>query len=149
ILGIAQQLLTLPADSETSEQALYLAGLAHALAGDSLRAHEQFEQIRRRFSGSPVGIAASIAEGDLLRSQGGFEGALTAYQRSLDALEDTRTYQNRLLPLGEVRQRLLAAHADFLAQRQYEMACNLVEEMHPLFSRTRQLELRAATLSEW
>jgi tetratricopeptide (TPR) repeat protein len=149
VLGIAQQLLKLPTDSNTSEQALYLAGLAHVLAGDSLKAHEQFEQIRRRFSGSPVGIAASIAEGDLLRSQGSFEPAFTAYQRSLDALEDTRAYQNRLLPLGELRQRLLAAHADFLARHQYEIARDMIEEFFPLVSRNRQLELRAVTLSEW
>jgi tetratricopeptide (TPR) repeat protein len=149
ILGIAQQLVKLPADSDTTEQALYLAGLAHVLAGDSLRAHEQFEQIRKRFSGSPVGIAASIAEGDLLRSQRNFEAAFTAYRRSLDALEDTRGYQNRLLPLGEVRQRMLAAHADFLAQHQFELARKILEQFHPLISRNRQLELQATTLSEW
>ena len=149
ILGIAQQLEQLPANSDTTEQALYLAGLAHIMAGDTPRALEQFEQIRRRFSDSPVGIAASIAEGDLLRSHGSYPAALTSYHRSLDALEEPQSYYNRLLPLGEVRQRLLAAHADFLAKRQYELAHKLVEGFHPLLSRTRQLELRAATLREW
>src|SRR5690606_1279348 len=117
--------------------------------GDTHKAYEQFEQIRRRFSGSPVGIAASIAEGDLLRSHGNHEAALTSYQRSLDALEEPRLYQNRLLPLGEVRQRLLAAHADFIAKREFEFARKLVDLFYPLLSRTRQLELRAATLRDW
>ncbi len=149
ILRITKQLESLPADSETTEQALYLSGLAHIMAGDTPRAYEQFEQIRRRFSGSPVGIAASIAEGDLLRTHGNPSAALTAYHRSLDALEEPRSYQNRLLPLGEVRQRLLAAHADFVAKREFESARKLVDLFYPLLSRTRQLELRATTLRDW
>lgn len=149
ILAIVEKLEAFPGGDETAEQALYLTGQAHVLVGDTKSAIEQFEHIRRRFSSSPVGIAASIAEGELLREREDYVDALTPYRRALTALEDPRTYQNRLLPLGELRQRILAAHADFLAKDQHEVALKLIELSSPILSRNRQLELRAATLSDW
>ncbi len=103
-----------PAD-EAAEEAMYLTGVAQGLLGKTNNAIRQYERVRKLFASTPAGIAASVAEGDLYREKRRDDAqALTAYRRSLSALDSPQAYRNRFLPLNELRQRMLAAHADFL-----------------------------------
>ena len=135
---------------QAAEEAMYLTGVARGLLGQTDMAIDQFERVRKLFSASPAGIAASVAEGDLYRTRKRDDAqALTAYRRSLTALDSPSAYRNEFLPLNELRQRMLAAHADFLARDEYAAASTLVEQLDTLLGKTRQIELRAATLSDW
>ena len=138
-----------PAD-EDAEQAMYLTGMAYGLEGQTNRAIRQFERVRKMFSSSPAGIAASVAEGDLYRQQKrDDEQALTAYRRCLSVLDSPNAYRNEYLPLNQLRLRMLTAHADFLSRDQYESAMILVEQLGHLLGKTRQIELRAETFDQW
>ncbi|MGI9457892.1 MAG: tetratricopeptide repeat protein, partial [Aeoliella sp.] len=150
IAAVVQRLQSIPVSDDASEEATYLIGDAYAISGDTIAAIRQFERARKQFSSSPIGIAASIAEGDLYRTKKqDYNQALVAYLRALLALEEPRAYRNRILPLSELKQRILAAHADFVSTDEFGSAIGLVDHLAPLLGRTRQLELRAATLSDW
>ncbi|MDA8745544.1 tetratricopeptide repeat protein [Rubripirellula amarantea] len=138
-----------PAD-ETAEEAMYLTGVAYNLTGSTNDAIRQFERVRKLFSSSPAGIAASVAEGDLYREKKRDDAqALTAYRRSLSTLDTPSSYRNPFLPLNELRQRMLAAHADFLSRDQYTAATTLVEQLGTLLGKTKQIELQAVTRATW
>lgn len=138
-----------PADPSAAE-AMYLAGVAYGLIGDTNHAIRQFERVRKLFTASSAGIAASVMEGDLYREQKrDHMQALTAYRRSLSVLDAPSAYRNQYLPLPELRQRMLAAHADFLSRDDFTAAMTLVEQLETLLGRTRQSELAAVTNSDW
>lgn len=138
-----------PADG-AAEEALYLTGEALGLTNSTNKAIRQFERVRKLFSSSPAGIAASIAEGDLYREKKRDDSqALTAYRRSLSVLDTPNAYRNKYLPLNELRQRMLAAHADFLIRDNYLAAHTLVEQLAALLGKTKQLELQSETLAQW
>jgi len=150
IASAARRLASISSSDVSSEEAMYLVGEAHALLGDTVAAVRQFERVRKQFPSSPLGIAASIAEGDLYRAKKrNYQLALAAYRRALTALEEPKAYRNRFLPLSQLKKNIVAAHAAFLGADEFELAATLVEHLSPTFSRSRQLELRAATLSEW
>ena len=145
-----KQLQAIPAASEVAEPAMFLVGEAQTLLGQTDAAINQFERVRRLYASSPVGIAASIAEGDLYRARKlDFAQALTAYRRSLSALEVPSAYRNAYLPINELRQKILQAHADFIARDEFVVAVTLVEQLENLLGRTRQIELRASTFEGW
>jgi len=145
-----QQLRDFPAANDLAPEAMLLIGEAQALLGNTDAAIDELERIRKLYSSAPAGIAASIAEGDLYRKQkGDFAQALTSYRRGLSALESTGAYRSQVLPLSELKQRLLQAHADFIASEQHQAAATLVEQLGDLLGRTKQLELRASTYTNW
>lgn len=145
-----QQLRDFPAANDLAPEAMLLVGEAQALLGNTDAALDELERIRKLYSAAPAGIAASIAEGDLYREQkGDYAQALTSYRRGLSALESPNAYRSQVLPLSELKQRLLQAHADFIASEQHQAAATLVEQLGELFGRTKQLELRAATYTDW
>ncbi|WP_425398286.1 tetratricopeptide repeat protein [Aeoliella sp.] len=138
-----------PADPY-AEEAMYLSGVAYGHIGDTNNAIRQFERVRKLFSSSPIGIAASVVEGDLYREQKRDNAqALTAYRRSLSVLDAPSAYRNQYLPLPELRQRMLAAHSDFLAHDDFPAAMTLVEQLDALLGKTKQVELLAETNAEW
>lgn len=145
-----EQLQGFPAANDLAPEAMLIVGEAHALLGHTNAAIDQFERVRKLFSSSPAGIAASIAEGDLYREQKrDFAQALTAYRRGLTALESPSAYKSHVLPLSELKQRLIEAHADFIVKEQHQAAITLVEQLADLFGRTKQLELKASTHTDW
>lgn len=138
-----------PADP-AAEEAMFLTGVAHGLSGATNRAIQQFERVRKQFSSSTAAIAASVAEGDLYRVEKKDDSqALTAYRRALSVLDTPSSYRSRYLPLGELRQRMLAAHADFLSRDKCAEAFTLVEQLESLLGKSKQLELQAETRAQW
>lgn len=138
-----------PADS-TAEEAMLLVGDAYALTGATNDAIRQFERVRKLFTSSTAGIAASVGEGDLYREFKRDDAqALTAYRRSLAMLESPTSYRNPYLPLHDFRHRMITAHADFLARDQFETALTLAEQVGTLLGKTKQTELLAETRAEW
>ncbi|MEM6797936.1 MAG: tetratricopeptide repeat protein [Planctomycetota bacterium] len=135
--------------TEISGDSQYLRGKIDELRGREGRSMERYLSIRKRFGMSSAGIAASAAEGDLLRLAGKPDASLDAYRRALDAVEETSYYQSELLPLAELRAIILAAQGGFLDNKQFGQALTLIDQMDFLFDETRQLELSAATRLRW
>lgn len=154
LLNRAEQLLVAAErldklSTETSAAAKYLAGRISQLRGQFAKAVEQFTDVRKRYGMSIAGVAASIAEGDILRDRGRGPEALEAYRRGLDAVRDITSYQSDLLPIADLRATVLAAHSGFMGMAEYELSLKLIERVELLLGDTLQLELRAETQQRW
>ncbi|TWT43173.1 tetratricopeptide repeat protein [Botrimarina hoheduenensis] len=131
-----------------SRRSEYLLGLVSELKGDEALALRQYAELRRKHGSSSPGVAAALAEGDLLRRQGD-PSALEAYRRVLDTLDEPSRYRGTVLSLEEVRQRLREAHLNYLTANQFADAQTLADRLAPPLTRSEQLALRAETLRRW
>lgn len=146
-LAKAEQLDKLSID--TSAAAQYFRGRISELRGQYAQAVEQYTEVRRRFGMSVAGVAASVAEGDLMRERRRAEEALTAYRRSLDAVRELSAYKSELLPTSDLRTTVLTAHSAFIGQGEYEVALALVGRADHLLGEALHLELQAETQQRW
>ncbi|TWT86530.1 Outer membrane protein assembly factor BamD [Pseudobythopirellula maris] len=134
---------------EITRQAEYLKGQVFQLRGEQQLALEAYASFRRNRGASAEASAAAIAEGDLLRSMGEHEDAFAAYRRVLTNIVEPKQYRSGVLPLSELRTRILAAHAAYVSENDFEHALGVADHMSPLFTTIRQLEMRAQTLEAW
>jgi tetratricopeptide (TPR) repeat protein len=132
-----------------TRQTSYHLGRALELQGQTDNAIRQFAKTRQLYRDSFEGLAAALAEADLLRGNGDFEGAIAGYRRVLESFISAADYRSVVMPLPQVRERLMAALKDFVTRQRYADALVLLEHYYPLFSRTEQLELRGDTLERW
>lgn len=150
VASAIDQLKRISPSDDAAEEAMLLVGDAYALTGATNDAIRQFERVRKLFTSSTAGVAASVGEGDLYREfKHDDTQALTAYRRSLSMLESPSSYRNAYLPLHDLRLRMITAHADFLARDQFESALTLAEQLGPLLGKTKQIELLAQTRTAW
>jgi tetratricopeptide (TPR) repeat protein len=138
-----------PASSVIARQAGYLLGRGLQRQGDAEGALAQFSRTRQLYGESYEGLAASLAEADLLREQGDLGTSLLAYRRVLESIKDIPVFRSNVLPVAEIRERLIEALKDLVNRRQFEDALKLVDEIQPPFSPAEQLELRGNTFEEW
>ena len=135
--------------SKISQQASYQMARGLALNGDTDGALKQFLRTRQLYGDSIESLAAGLGEADVLRKKGDFEAALPAYRRALDSFAAIPVYRSLLLPVGDIRERTMAALKDYLEHQQYKEALSLIEHLAPLYSRAEQLELRGDALERW
>lgn len=108
-----------------------------------------YDKVSRTDGGSPAGIAAAFAEGQMLQRDGEDEAALTAYRRALDSIPDPKAYRSGLLPLSEVRANVRTAHARFLEQERFAAAMRLTERAGRILGETERMALESDTLRRW
>jgi tetratricopeptide (TPR) repeat protein len=139
-------------DSEgglVTRQTSYHLGRGRQLQGDTDLAVKQFARTRQLYGDSLEGLAAALAEADLLRQKDQFEEAILGYRRVLENFADTTEYRSVVLPLPQLRERLMLALRDFVDRKRYADVLVLLEHFPPLFTRAEQLELRGDTLERW
>ena len=132
-----------------TRQTSYHLGRGLQLQGQSDEAVKQFARTRQLYGDTLEGLAAALAEADLLRQNGDFEGAMLGYRRVLETFADTTEYRSVVLPLPQLRERLMLALRDFVGRKRFADALVLLEYFPPLFTRAEQLELRGDTLERW
>jgi tetratricopeptide (TPR) repeat protein len=132
----------------TRESSYYL-GRGLQWQGQTDAALKQFARTRQLYDASFEGLAASLAEADLLRETGDIEGAVLAYRRVLESFAAIPIYRGQVMPLSNVRDRVMAALKDFVDRKKFAEALTLIDRFPPLFSDAEQLELRAGTLEQW
>ena len=135
--------------TRVSRQSSYYIGRCLDLQGDTAGAVKQLARTRQQFTDTLEGLAAALAEADLRRQQADYDAALVGYRRVLESFTNQATYRSVVLPLGEVRSRMMAALKHFVEQKRFADALALLEHFPPLFSRSEQLELRGDTLEQW
>ena len=135
--------------THVTRQAGYHIGRGLELQGNRDAAVQQFARTRQLYSDTVEGIAAALAEADLRRQQGDIEGSLVAYRRVLESFNSPATYQSIIMPLSQVRDRMMAALKYYVEREHFAEAIDLLEDFPPMFSRTEQLELRGDTLQQW
>ena len=134
---------------EITRRAYYLLGRAAMLEGDQRAALKLFTRTQQQFGDSPEGLAAKLAEADILRRDGDDRGALLWYRQVLQSDIDPETYRSDVLTIRELRSRILAAVADFARNGLFANAIAMLDNFTPLFNRRQEFELRGKTLREW
>lgn len=132
-----------------AREALYWLGKCEEQAGRSAEAIGHFNRLTKLYGDTPEGLAAMMAEADHARSHGQEEQALAGYRAVLQAVGNPTTYDNPLLPLTDLRERLTAAYAQFVAAQQFAEALALVDLFSPVFGRVECMQLRAKTHQQW
>jgi tetratricopeptide (TPR) repeat protein len=135
--------------TDVTRRALYLLGRCAELQGDRQQASQLFSRTFQQFGTSPEGLAAVLAEAELLRRADDYKAALVLYRRVLESETDPATYRSEVLSLTRLRERILEAVDDYVEQGLFASAILLVDRFPPLFSRAEQLALRGATLRRW
>jgi tetratricopeptide (TPR) repeat protein len=127
----------------------YHVGRGLQWQGQTEAALKQFARTRQLYDTTFEGLAAALAEADLLRSSGDLEGAVLGYRRVLESFAAIPVYRSYVLPLSEVRDRVMAALKELVGRKQFAEALTLIDRLPPLFSNAEHLELRAGTLEQW
>ncbi|MEX2092335.1 MAG: tetratricopeptide repeat protein, partial [Pirellulales bacterium] len=135
--------------SDMTRRALYLMGRGAALGNQQSEALKLFTRTHQQYGDTPEGLAAKLAEADLLRREGDDRSALLWYRQVLQSDVDPETYRSEVLPIEQLRGRILEAVGDFVRQGLFANAITMLDNFLPLFSRTQELELRGKTLREW
>jgi tetratricopeptide (TPR) repeat protein len=138
-----------PENATISRQASYLLGRGLQRRGDAAGALTQFSRTRQLYGESYEGLAAGLAEADLLRERGDMDSAMLAYRRVLESIQEIPVFRSEVLPVADVRERLMDALKDLVNRRHFEDALKLIEDFQPPFSPAEQLELRGSTLEQW
>ena len=134
---------------QTSRQVEYHIARCLELKGDTEAALKQYARTRQLYGDSFEGLAAALAEADLLRKKDDFEGALAGYQRVLGAFKNVVIYRSYVLTQAQIRERIMTALKDFADRHRFEACISLVVNLQPLFSRVEQTELRGGMLQQW
>lgn len=135
--------------TDVTRRTYYLMGRAAALAGDEREALKYFSRTQQQFGDTPEAWAAKLSEADILRRDGDDATALIWYRQILQLGLDPATYRSEVLPIDQLRRRLLEALADFARRGQFAGVIAMLDSFPPLFPRTHELELRGKTLREW
>lgn len=135
--------------SDVTRRSNYLMGRGAQLRGDEDEALKLFTRTQQQFGDTPEGLAAKLAEADLLREAGDDRTALLWYRQILQSDVAPTTYRSEVLSIEQLRVRILAAVADFVRDGHYAHAIAMLDNFPPLFSRTQELELRGKTLRQW
>ena len=129
--------------SEVARRALYLLGRGAELQGDEPQALKLFTRVHQQFGDAPEGLAAKLSEADILRRDGDDRTALVLYRQVLQSGLDPRSYRSNLLPIDEIRNRMLEAVAAFSRDGLFDHVIALLDGFLPLFSRPQQLSCAA------
>jgi tetratricopeptide (TPR) repeat protein len=135
--------------NQVTRQASYHIARGMELQGNGSAAMKQFARTRQLFGDTFEGLSAALAEADLRREQGDFEGALLGYRHVLESFDSPSTYRSVVMPLAAVRERVMAGLKEFVRQKRFADALALLDDFTPMFSRTEQLEVRGDTLEQW
>ena len=135
--------------TEVTRRSLFFTARAAALRGDERQALKLYSQTHQQYGDSPEGLAAKLAEADILRRAGDERTALLWYRQVLQSDVDPATYRSEVLPIDQLRGRILEAVGDFVRNGLFGNAITMLEYFPPLFTLTQELELRAKTLREW
>lgn len=135
--------------TDVTRRTYYLLGRAAALGGDEREALKYFARTQQQFSDTPEALAAKLSEADILRRDGDDETALMWYRQILQLGLDPASYRSEVLPIDQLRRRLLEALSDFARRGQFAGVIAMLDNFPPLFPKTQELELRGKTLREW
>ncbi len=135
--------------SQITRQASYHLARGMELQADDSAAMKQFARTRQLFGDTFEELAAALAEADLRRQKGDFEGATLLYRHVLESFASPSTYRSVVMPLAQMREQVMAGLKDFVRQKHFAEALALLDDFMPMFSRTEQLEVRGDTLEQW
>ena len=116
---------------EVTRRALYLLGRAAELRGDHEDALQMFRQTHQKYGDTPEGLAAELAEADIRRRGGDDKASLTWYRQVLVSGVEPASYRSEVLPIEQLRGRILESVGDFVRKGLFDNAKTLLENFPP------------------
>jgi TolA-binding protein len=132
-----------------TRRSMYLIGQCLLATQDMRGALNQFRRTRETYEESNEGIAAAIEEAEISQRLGQYTNLVQTYVNLLKIAGSAETYHNPLLPLDELRLRLLDAFQGFLSAGDFDSAVKLADALFPVFPRENSLALVAQAHSAW
>jgi tetratricopeptide (TPR) repeat protein len=132
----------------TRQAALWIARYLE-LKGDHQAAAAEYARIAKQYPDTAAGLTAALAVADYHRRNGRLERALIDYKVVLQAIESPETYDDSLLPLAQLQDRIKEAFDQCLHQQLFAEALTLVELFHGVFSAVQTAEMKAIACEQW
>ena len=132
----------------TRQAALWIAKYFE-LSGNHETAAAEYEKVAKIYPGTTAGLTAALASADYHRRNGRLERALIDYKVVLHAIDSPESYDDSLLPLEDLRDRMKGAFEQCLQQQLFPEALTLVDLFHGVFGEVQTSEMRAKTFDQW
>jgi tetratricopeptide (TPR) repeat protein len=132
----------------TRQAALWIAKYFE-LNGNHEAAAAEYEKVAKLYPETAAGLTAALAAADYHRRNGRLDRALIDYKVVLQAIESPESYDDSLLPLEELQDRMKGAFEQCLEQQLFAEALTLVELFHNVFGEVQTAEIRAKTHELW
>ncbi|MBL9162603.1 MAG: tetratricopeptide repeat protein [Planctomycetaceae bacterium] len=132
----------------TRQAALWIAKYFE-LSGNHEAAASEYDKVAKTYPDTAAGLTAALAAADYHRRNGQLERALVDYKRVLAAIESPENYDDSLLPLEDLRERMRGAYEQCLEQQLFPEALTLVDLFRSVFGEAQTTEMRAKTHQRW
>lgn len=126
------------------------------LTGETLReldrtteAISTLSAVRQRNPHSAESIAAGLTEAEIQLQRGNLADSLETVRHIVEDLGDVRLYDERWLPLSELRRRLQELGRDMRAQSDFEASNLLATYLPPVFPLSDAVRMEAETFEKW
>lgn len=135
--------------SDVRRQAALLTGETLRLLGRTNEAISTLSGVRQRNPQSAEAIAAGMAEAEIQLENHFLDDALETARHVVNDIGDVRLYDERWLPLSELRRRLLQLGREIRGQGDFESAIRLASYLPPVFPFSDAVRLEAETFEDW
>lgn len=135
--------------SDVRRSAAYLKGEALRLLGRNREAISTLSGLRQSFPNSAEAVAAGVTEAEIQMEDGQMSDALETARHVVTDLGDVRLYDERWLPLSELRKRLLQLGREMREADEFEASNRLASYLPPVFPIADSIELEAENFDAW
>lgn len=135
--------------SDIRRQSTLLTGLTLRYLDRNTEAVSTLGGVRQRNPQSAEAIAAGIDEAEIQLNRGDWEDALDTAQHIITNLGDVRLYDERWIPLNDLRRRLLQIGRQLRDQGEFNGSVRLASYLSPTFPKSDAVRLEAETFENW
>lgn len=135
--------------AEVRRQSTFLTGQTLHLLGKTNEALSTLSGVRQRNPQSAESIASGIEEAEIQMLDGHMSDALETARHVVIDLGDVRLYDERWLPLKELRRRFLQLGREMREQGEHESSIRLASYLPPVFPVSDAVRLEAETFESW
>lgn len=135
--------------ADIRRSAAYLKGETLRLLDRNREAISTLSGLRQSFPNSAEAVAAGLSEAEIQLEDGQMSDALETARHVVVDLGDVRLYDERWLPLSELRKRLLQLGRDMREANEFEASNRLASYLPPVFPIADSIELEAENFEAW
>ncbi|HYO24469.1 MAG TPA: tetratricopeptide repeat protein [Lacipirellulaceae bacterium] len=132
-----------------ARQAMYWTAVCFERRDDRKAARAQYNRLSNLYGDTDEGLAASLAEADYARLAGENKQAMEGYAAVLQAVGNPHTYENSLVSLTELQDRLWKAYEQYVREERFADSLAMLDICESVLGRAECTELRAKTHQQW
>lgn len=146
---IREVLLAPSTTADVRRQAAFLTGETLRYLDRTTEAISTLSGVRQRNPESAESVAAGLAEAEIQLSKENLNDALETVRHVVGDMGDVRLYDERWLPLSELRRRLLLLGRSMRDQGEFEASNRLASYLPPVFPISDAVRMEAETFETW